>query len=57
MDLLDALKQMGLTEYESKAYMKLLELGHLSAKEASELTGIPYSKIYRPLFPQSIKNG
>ncbi|MCD4843769.1 MAG: hypothetical protein K8R25_04685 [Methanosarcinales archaeon] len=49
MNLLDALKQMGLTEYESKAYMKLVEHGHLSAKEASELSGIPYSKVYTTL--------
>lgn len=49
MKILEALEKMGLTEYESKAYMKLVEHGHLSAKEVSELTGIPYSKIYTTL--------
>jgi len=49
MKVIEALEKLGLTEYESKAYMKLVEHGHLSAKEASELTGIPYSKIYTTL--------
>lgn len=49
MKILEALEKMGLTEYESKAYMKLVEHDYLSAKEVSELTGIPYSKIYTTL--------
>lgn len=49
MKVLEALEKLGLTEYESKAYTKLVEHGHLSAKEASNLTGIPYSKIYTTL--------
>ncbi len=49
MKVLEALEKLGLTEYESRAYTKLVEHGHLSAKEASKLTGIPYSKIYTTL--------
>lgn len=49
MKVLEALEKLGLTEYESRAYMKLVEYGHLSAKEASKLTEIPYSKIYTTL--------
>ncbi len=49
MNLLKSLERLGLTEYESRTYMKLVENGNLSAKDASELTGIPYSKIYTTL--------
>src|SRR5574341_434914 len=49
MKVLEALEKLGLTEYESRAYTKLVEHGHLSAKEASKVTGIPYSKIYTTL--------
>ena len=49
MKVLEALEKLGLTEYESRAYTKLVEHGHLSAKEASKLTEIPYSKIYTTL--------
>ncbi|NJD03082.1 MAG: TrmB family transcriptional regulator [Ruminiclostridium sp.] len=49
MKVLEALEKLGLTENESRAYTKLVEHGHLSAKEASKLTGIPYSKIYTTL--------
>lgn len=49
MQVLEALKKLGLTEYEGRVYIKLVEHGQLSAKEASGLTGIPYSKIYTAL--------
>lgn len=49
MNVLESLERLGLTEYESKAYTRLVEHGHLSAKEASKVTGIPYSKIYTTL--------
>jgi HTH-type transcriptional regulator, sugar sensing transcriptional regulator len=41
-----ALKEFGLTEYEVKAYISLVESGTLVASELSRIAGIPYSKIY-----------
>lgn len=41
-----ALKEFGLTEYEAKAYVSLVESGALPASELSRVAGIPYSKIY-----------
>ena len=41
-----ALKEFGLTEYEAKAYISLVESGTLAASELSRTAAIPYSKIY-----------
>ena len=41
-----ALKEFGLTEYEAKAYISLVESGALAASELSRIASIPYSKIY-----------
>jgi HTH-type transcriptional regulator, sugar sensing transcriptional regulator len=41
-----ALKEFGLTEYEGKAYISLVESGALAASELSRVASIPYSKIY-----------
>jgi len=41
-----ALKEFGLTEYEAKAYVSLVESGALAASELSRIASIPYSKIY-----------
>jgi HTH-type transcriptional regulator, sugar sensing transcriptional regulator len=40
------LKELGLTEYEAKAYISLVESGTLAASELSRVASIPYSKIY-----------
>ncbi len=43
------LHEVGLTEYETKAYLILLERGVMTASEVSEHSGIPYSKVYETL--------
>ena len=40
---------MGLREYETRAYLILLERGVMTASEVSEHGGIPYSKVYETL--------
>ncbi|MHA1731617.1 MAG: TrmB family transcriptional regulator [Promethearchaeota archaeon] len=41
-----ALKEFGLTDYETRAYVTLVINGTSSAKDISDDTGIPYSRIY-----------
>ncbi|MDQ1281576.1 MAG: HTH-type transcriptional regulator, sugar sensing transcriptional regulator [Thermoproteota archaeon] len=41
-----ALKDIGLTDYESTAYTFLLTSGSKTANQISKSTGLPYSKIY-----------
>jgi len=43
------LREVGLTDYETRAYLSLLERGVLTASEVSEHGGVPYSKIYETL--------
>lgn len=44
-----AIRELGLSEYECKAYIGLIEIGAMSALSVSESTGIPYSKVYSVL--------
>ncbi len=44
-----ALRDFGLTEYEVKTYVALVESGPLAASELSTAAGVPYSKIYEIL--------
>ncbi len=44
-----ALEALGLTEYEAKAYVSLVEKGTSNAGNLSRLTEIPHSKIYEVL--------
>ncbi len=44
-----ALKDFGLTEYEVKGYVALVESGPMPASELSRAAGVPYSKIYEIL--------
>jgi len=44
-----ALKEFGLTEYEAKVYVSLVESGTQAASELSSTASIPYSKIYEIL--------
>lgn len=41
-----ALRELGLTEYETKAYFTLITYGALTASQISENAGVPYSKVY-----------
>ncbi len=44
-----ALKDFGLTEYEVKVYISLVESGPLAAAQLSRSASVPYSKIYEIL--------
>lgn len=44
-----AMESLGLTGYEIKAYLSLVEIGSASASDISKKSGIPYSKIYEVL--------
>jgi len=43
------LQELGLTEYETRAYLSLLERGAMAATQVSEYSNVPYSKIYETL--------
>ncbi len=47
--LIRAFHRLGLTEYEMRAYLTLLNKGESNASELSKLSGIPISKIYDTL--------
>lgn len=40
------LRQVGLNDYESKAYIALIELGSATAAKISSQSGVPYGRIY-----------
>jgi sugar-specific transcriptional regulator TrmB len=44
-----ALREIGLTEYETMAYLSLVKAGELTANNVSTSTTIPYSKVYTVL--------
>jgi len=43
------LRELGLTGYETRAYLSLLEKGATTASKVSEHANVPYSKIYETL--------
>lgn len=45
----DALKLLGFTDYYVNIYTTLLARGEMNAHELSEITGVPYSRIYEVL--------
>jgi len=48
-DSRNVLRELGLTDYETRAYVALLGRGVLTASQVSESAGVPYSKIYEVL--------
>jgi len=48
-DARKVLRELGLTDYETRAYLALLERGVLTASQVSENAGVPYSKVYETL--------
>ena len=48
-DAKKVLREVGLREYETRAYLTLLERGAMTASEVSEHGGVPYSKVYETL--------
>ena len=48
-DAKKVLRQIGLREYETRAYLTLLERGVLTASKVSEYGSVPYSKVYETL--------
>ena len=53
--ILNLLLELGLNKYESKIYMALVEEGISTAKNISDITGIPYSKVYEIINSLSAK--
>jgi sugar-specific transcriptional regulator TrmB len=47
--ILSSLSKLGLTSFEAKAYLSLLERGNVTGYELSKQSGIPSSKIYSVL--------
>jgi HTH-type transcriptional regulator, sugar sensing transcriptional regulator len=44
-----AMENLGLTGYEIRVYLSLLDTGSMTASEISKKSGVPYSKIYEVL--------
>lgn len=44
-----ALRDLGLTEYETIAYLTLLKSGEMTAENVSQVSSIPYTKVYSVL--------
>jgi len=45
----EVLHELGLTQYETRAYFALLDKGALTASQISEYAEVPYSKVYEVL--------
>ena len=43
---LKALRELGLTEYETAAYLTLIEGGEMSASDVSNKSRVPFSRVY-----------
>lgn len=45
-EMVNPLVELGLSKYEAKLYLTLIEEGISTAKNISDITGIPYGKVY-----------
>ncbi|MHA1328454.1 MAG: helix-turn-helix domain-containing protein, partial [Promethearchaeota archaeon] len=45
----ESLRAIGLTDYEISIYLTLISKGPMDARELSEASGVPYSRIYNIL--------
>ncbi|MFX0073763.1 MAG: helix-turn-helix domain-containing protein, partial [Candidatus Hermodarchaeota archaeon] len=45
----ESLRDIGLTDYEISIYLTLICKGPMDARELSEASGVPYSRIYNIL--------
>ncbi|MHA1376439.1 MAG: TrmB family transcriptional regulator, partial [Promethearchaeota archaeon] len=45
----EALRSIGLTDYEIAIYLTLISKGPMDARELSDASGVPYSRIYNIL--------
>jgi sugar-specific transcriptional regulator TrmB len=48
-EAVEALRELGLSEYEARAYAALLAMGELTPHEVSSAANIPYTKVYEVL--------
>lgn len=48
-NLIEAMMELGLNKYESKAYINLLKTPNITAYELGKLSGIPQAKIYETM--------
>lgn len=54
--LKDALSEFGLTDYEARAYIALIEYGEATANQVSDHSGVPYTRVYDVLKDLEEKN-
>ncbi len=45
-DLYERLRKLGLTQYEARVYVSLIMRGTATASELSDISGVPYTRIY-----------
>lgn len=45
----ETLRELGLSDYEARAYAALLSMGEMSPREVSDSANIPYTKVYEVL--------
>jgi len=48
-EAVEALRELGLSEYEARAYAALLAMGELTPQEVSRASNVPYTKVYEVL--------